>query len=176
MALWDNLISSLKQTKKEYANGLHQKIEKLLEQKTDVEHTEEEVVKIACISGLMARVAYIDFHIDDEEIKLIKESLNTWTKLSESEINIIADLAVKEVKELAGLENYLYTNGLKDLMDNDNKYQILETLFAIAAAHDGVDEKESEEIRTINHGLALEHKHFISARASVLKSLNALKS
>ncbi|MCP4911841.1 MAG: TerB family tellurite resistance protein [Oligoflexia bacterium] len=174
MGLWNKLFNTLTGDQKSYANSLHEKVEKLL-QDTGLDQSESEQIKIACLSGLMARVAYIDFHFDESEKAIIEESLSKWTKLSPQEIKAVAELAYAEVKNLAGLENYLYSNGIKDLLNAEEKYDVLESLFAIAAAHDGVDEKESEEIRTICQGLALEHKYFLSARATVLDSLNALK-
>lgn len=174
MGLWNKLFNTLSGEKNEYANSLHEKVEKLVLD-MGLEQSETEQIKIACISGLMARVAYIDFHFDDNEKVIIEESLSKWTKLSSEEIKAVTQLAYTEVKDLAGLENYLYTNGIKDILSPDEKYELLESLFAIAAAHDGVDEKESEEIRTICQGLALEHKYFLGARATVLDSLNALK-
>jgi hypothetical protein len=45
----------------------------------------------------------------------------------------------------------------------------------IAASDGGASSREAKEIRIIAQGLKLEHKHFISAQATVLEKLDALK-
>ena len=86
---------------------------------------------------------------------------------------IISELAISDIKELSGVENYTYTEVLSQILDKNDSYGILEVLFELAASDGGVSEKESEEIRIICRGLKLEHKHFISARATVLQYLDS---
>jgi len=151
-------------------SGLHQKITQLLP-----DENEDELVKCACVAGLLARVAYIDFEIHEKEEEFIKKSLLDWTNFKKDEVQAISKVAIDEIKDLAGLENHLYCHPLNELMDNDEKYGVVESLFAMAASDNEVSGNESEEIRLINNGLRLEHKHFISARATVLEKLMALK-
>ena len=73
------------------------------------------------------------------------------------------------------MEDHKYTDPLNDMLTNEQRYKVLEGLFALAASDGNAEQLESEEIRIISKGLLLEHKHFISARATVLNSLGALK-
>jgi uncharacterized tellurite resistance protein B-like protein len=170
MGFWE-LFKNEKQSSETNNSRLHDKMRKLLP-----EHPEQMLIKDACVAGLMARVAYIDRHIDEGEVETMKGALKEWTKLNEAEIKAIVTLAVDEIKDLAGLQNHKYCHPLNDYMDNDQKYEIIETLFAVAGGDGQVAENEVEEIRLINKGLRLEHKHFISARATVLDKLNSLKA
>lgn len=169
MKFWDIFNSSVKETTG-HTSRLHQKISELLP-----EENEDELIKCACVAGLLASVAFIDFEIHENEEEFMKKSLLDWTNLTPLEVDAISKVAIDEIKELSGLENHLYCKPLNELMDNDEKYGVLESLFAMAACDHEVSHKESEEIRVIYMGLHLEHKHFVSARATVLDKLMALK-
>lgn len=178
MSLWKSFLNEMKNhvdtlttgSQQHFTSRLHEKVSELLPNQSD-----EQLLKIACLSGLMARVAYNDLVIDDNERHVILNSLKKWTQLNDEEAKAIADLCLSEVKDLAGVENHLYCLPLRDSLSLDERYNIIVSLFAVAAADGTVENSESEEIRNINHGLLLEHKHFISARSTVLEKLGALK-
>ena len=149
---------------------LHDKMVRLLP-----EATENEQITASCIAGLLARVADSDMQIDERERTAMKEALAQWTALKNKTIEAAVNMAVEEIKDLAGIENHKYCQPLNDLMDTDQRYHLLESLFAIAASDGSADHQEVEEIRLITQGLLLEHKHFISARSTVLSQLKALK-
>ncbi len=178
MSLWKSFLNEIKNQVESLGSGspqftsrLHQRISELLPEKTEEDH-----LKIACLSGLMARIAYNDLKIDENEKLVILNSLKNWTHLNEEEAKAVADLCLSEVKDLAGIENHLYCLPLRESLSGTERYNIVVSLFAVAAADGTVENSESEEIRNIAHGLLLEHKHFISARSTVLEKLGALKS
>ncbi|MFT6069897.1 MAG: putative tellurite resistance protein B-like protein [Bacteriovoracaceae bacterium] len=169
MAFWD--IFGTSSQKESHLSGLHKKIQDLLPGATDNEH-----ILVACISGLFARVIYIDFEVHKNEVSKMKSALEHWTKLSAEEIDAIVAVSIDEIKDLSGLENHKYCPPLVEILEKDQRYGLLESLFQIAASDGNVEDNESEEIRLITTGLNLEHKHYISARATVLEFLGALRS
>lgn len=134
----------------------------------------EQQVRAACLAGIMSQVAWCDLDIRAEEVENMKAALKKWTDLEEQEVTAVVSLALDNVQELAGLENYKYTEVLSTTMEHGQRFGLLKALFALAAADGSVAEKEAEEIRLICKGLLLEHKHFISAKATVLEHLAAL--
>ena len=168
MNFWD--IFNKKEDKEE-VSGLRQKI---IAHFPDMDENRQ--IMLASISGLCARVAFVDFEVCLSETKAIEAALTKWMELNKEESIFISELAISEVKELAGLDNRGYCTALNDLLDNTQKLHILETLFQISAADGKVEQNESEEIRIISKGLLLEQKHFIAARATVAKYIGALKS
>lgn len=168
MAFWD--LFGVSTQKESHLSGLYKKIQDLLP-----EASEDERIIVACISGLFARVIYIDFEVHKNEIAKMKLALEHWTKLDPKEIDAIVTISIDEIIELSGLENHKYCPPLVKILEKDQRYGLLESLFQIAASDGTVEEKESEEIRLITAGLHLENKHFISARASVLEFLGALR-
>ena len=131
--------------------------------------------ELACVSGLLARVAFVDLDIDQSERSQIQQSITKWLSLEQDLAMKITDLVCEETENLAGTENHLYANYLRDHLPESKRYSILEMLFAVATSDGNADNQESEEIRTISKGLGLEHKHFISARASVKDFLGSLR-
>ena len=136
--------------------------------------SEDNLLKLSCIAGLFARVAYVDLHLDKNEIKKMKELLSDWSRLDELETDKIIDMAIENVKEMADLENHIYTRVLSSVLNEDIKYKIIQSLFLIAASDGEVASIESEEIRLICKGLILTNQHYIAARAEVLEYLKVL--
>ena len=74
MAFWD--IFKTKKTESEDLSTIHTKIKELLPNES-----EEKLIKTACISGLLARVATIDFEVHKDEMEEMIESLTNWGDL-----------------------------------------------------------------------------------------------
>ena len=91
------------------------------------------------------------------------------------EIQSIVEIAIGHIQDLAGLENHLYVHRLKEILDRDQRYAIVESLFALAASDGVVENIESEEIRIIVKGFDLSDQHFRVARAKVSDKIKALK-
>lgn len=171
MSIWNILKEALSGVQEEhFTSRLHEKLTKSFPDRDENFH-----VKAACLSGLMARIAFTDMKIDEKEKVLIKSSLEKWMDMSEVEATVLSQLCLDEVKDLCGIENHLYCLPLRESLEVSERYQIIVTLFAIAAADGSVDNSESEEIRNINTALLLEPKHFTAARATVLEYLASLK-
>jgi uncharacterized tellurite resistance protein B-like protein len=167
MAFWDLFSSTTEENKKH--SSLHYEL-----QEKFPDSSEEELIKLTCISGLLARVAYVDFHLDDDEKTHMNEALTKMTEFSTQEINGIVEIAINHIKELAGLENHKYVYSLKEVMDRSERYKVVEALFALAASDGVVENVESEEIRLIVKSFDLSDKHFLAARAKVSDKLKAL--
>ncbi len=167
MAFWD--LFSANKTENKKHSSLHYELHKQFP-----ETSEEDLIKLTCISGLLARVANVDFHLDENEKSHMTKALIEMTEFSTQEIDVIVDIAIHHVKELAGLENHKYVYSLKEVMDRNERYKVVEALFALAASDGVVENVESEEIRIIVKGFDLSDKHFTAARAKVSDKLKAL--
>ncbi len=149
---------------------LHEKIVHKFPEIEEVEQT-----KLACISGLLARVAHSDFNVHPDEIEEIKKSLSLFNFLTESQIEFVTNVAIDMIIELSGLENHMYCHPLVEIMKPNERFEVLRMCFAIAASDNSVEESECEEIRQITSSLCLEHKDFIAAKIEVASKLKALK-
>jgi uncharacterized tellurite resistance protein B-like protein len=171
MTFWKFIEKNLNQTKTKPIGTLESKLKAEFSQEEDTK-----LAEIACISGLLARVAFVDLNIDESEKTNIQQSLKKWLSVSDDFAQKLTKITCTEIQALAGTENHQYTNFLKENMSETKRYQVLEMLFSVAASDGNADNAESEEIRIITKGLGLEHKHFVSARISVKEYLGSLKS
>ena len=71
MAFWD--IFKDKKSDSENLSTIHVKVKNLLP-----DESETNLIKTACISGLLARVASIDFEIHQDEVLQMTQSLIDW--------------------------------------------------------------------------------------------------
>lgn len=137
---------------------------------------EEKLLELSCIAGLLARVAFVDFNLDEREVELIKKLIKDYN-FSDLDIDseIVSSMAIAHIKEMAGLENHLYVHPLKKSFTKEQRYEVVEMLFLVAASDGEVEAVESEEIRLIVKGLELSHQHFVAARAQVAEYIKALR-
>lgn len=136
--------------------------------------TDEQALVAACVSGLMARVAYVDFHVDDKEVEKIEHLVQEFNFNFGVPAKKLVDVAIDHIKEMAGIENHLYVRPLNEVLDKDKRYEIIQCLFLIAASDGSVEGIESEEIRTISKGFELSSQHFRAAQAEVSDFLKSL--
>jgi uncharacterized tellurite resistance protein B-like protein len=168
MSFW-NLFKNDEETTKTESH-LQLKIRELLPYAED-----ETLITVACVAGLMARVAFSDLEIDPKEVEQMNQSLGDFAILNADQTKAAVQIALQEVRALCGIENHMYTDPLSTMLTNEQRYALLKSLFKIAASDGKAEQVESEEIRLICKGLLLENKHFIAARATVAESLEALK-
>ena len=167
-------IFKLDEKQSPFANRLHEKIHAAFE---NVQESleDEQLIKIACMAGLLARVAYSDMDVKEEEKEMIQQTLEKKLGLESKTAKLVSQIAIDEIQELSGLEDYLYGEALIKILDVQERYRLLESLFIIAASDQDVSNYESEEIRIICKSLNLEQKHFLSARAKVKEYIGALR-
>ena len=122
----------------------------------------------------MARVAYVDFSLDPKEVDKMKVLMKGYSFGQKLKPEMIVELATTNIKEMAGLENHLYVHPLNEVLSKDEKFEVVQVLFFVAASDGVVEAIESEEIRTINKGLELSTQHFLAARAQVASYLKSL--
>jgi uncharacterized tellurite resistance protein B-like protein len=169
MGFFDFFTNDDSQNIKKY-NDLYDKFSK---EYPDI--AEKELVLTSCIAGLLARVAYIDFSLHENEKTEIQKVISNWNFHSDLDSKVVARIAIEHIKEMAGLDNHLFYAPLKNYMTKEDRFEVLKSLFLVAASDGSVDGVESEEIKGICKGLELSTQHFLVARANVVEFLKALK-
>jgi uncharacterized tellurite resistance protein B-like protein len=165
-----SLFNFFKDEKKEEISQLQAKLDEQFHAIDD-----EVLSTCACYAGLFAKVAYSDFNISDEEISKMKKILAKLTHLNQDTTNLIVEIAVSDMKELSGIQDHFYTQGLTNKLSEKEKGDLLIALFALAAVDNNVEEAEVESIRNIATGLNLGRPHFVAAKARFVDFLASLK-
>lgn len=136
---------------------------------------EKELLLTSSIAGLLARVAYSDFLLHENEQIEIQRVISEWDFHKDLDSKVVASMAIDHIKEMAGLDNHLFYAPLKEYTTKEDRFEVLKSLFLVAASDGSVDGVESEEIKGICKGLELSTQHFLAARANVVEFLKALK-
>ena len=170
MGLWDLFSNQKNNQESGNKSSLYYSLKEKFSDKE-----ESTLIKVTGIAGLFARVAYVDFELHQDEKAHMLKALTEMTDFDDSEVQLIVELAIEHVKELAGLENHKLVYSLKEVLDQNARYQVVEALFYLAASDGVVENVESEEIRIIVKGFDLSDRHFIAARAKVSDKLKALQ-
>jgi uncharacterized tellurite resistance protein B-like protein len=133
--------------------------------------TDSEIRKLSLAGGLMARVAFVDGEVSDEEVGMMIDALQEKWNLSETHATIVSEVAVSEIGK--GLDYWRLSREFFECTNAQEREQFLDVLFAVADEDGGVSYNETEEIRTIANVLKLTHKQFIDAKLKIPRERRA---
>lgn len=173
MKIWNTLFpkTTETETETEQLSSIHKRLQAELPELAEKDH-----VSIACLAGLLARVAFTDLNIDPSEFQSMTAAIVKMTPYSTPVAEKIVHIAQEEINELVDHEYHLYTRPLNEIFDHQQKVNTLELLFQVAAADGKVENLESEEIRRIAKELRLSHEQFVRAKLTVRDHIQALKN
>ena len=130
---------------------------------------------IAAFGYILGRVANADLKISPEETRAMERIIKERGGLPEEQALIVVQTAKTRAQLFGGTENFLVTREFSRIATREQKLALLDCLFAIAAADDGVSAIEDNEIRQITNELGLGHPDFIAVRSEWRDQLTVLK-
>lgn len=92
----------------------------------------------------------------------------TW-HLNNEQAAFLVDVAVSQ--QPADLDGYRLADGFAAVSDYDERAQLVDSLFAVAAADGTLSNDEIETIRTLANTMVVTHERFIEAKLKVTGSL-----
>ena len=104
---------------------------------------------LAAFAYVLARVANADLEIDESETAEMQRSLRALSGLSESEAALAVEIAKSQSRLLGGTENYVVTREFRSISTREQRGQLLQSLYAVAAADGTITTDESAEIVAI---------------------------
>lgn len=126
---------------------------------------EKELRKLSLAGGLMARVAYVDREVNEDEFDSMVAAIQKHWGLSDVEAALVAEVAVSEISK--ELDYYRLSRGFFEKTTEQERVHFLDALFMVANGDGYVSNLETEEIRTISKVLKLTHKQFIDAKLKI---------
>jgi uncharacterized tellurite resistance protein B-like protein len=120
---------------------------------------------IAAFGYILSRVAYADLTISPEETRAMERIIMERGGLPEEQALIVIQTAKTRTQLFGGTENFLVTREFSRIATREEKLALLDCLFAVAAAEDGISTTEDNEIRQIVNELGLDHPDFIAVRS-----------
>jgi uncharacterized tellurite resistance protein B-like protein len=135
----------------------------------------EEMKLITGYAGLLGKIAYADMELSDVEIEEIKQILSDKLALMPDQMSPIFELFEKFRVQLFSLEGHLYARMINEIYDKEQKFKLLDALFAVAAADKSICAEEDAVLWTIAKELRFSHKEFVSVRGRYKEHLDVLK-
>jgi len=126
-----------------------------------------EIKKLGLAGALMGRIAYADLDIDDEELAAINQILQSTWSLAPSHAAIVTAFATDGTRrklDVVRLCREFYENTLLS-----ERIDLLDILFEIAHAHDGISDSETREIEDIAATLKIDPVEFEAVRDHALR-------
>ena len=109
----------------------------------------EQARYIAAFAFVLARVAHADLKVEDDEVAEIRRRVAALAALQDEEASALAELVRRLARRLGGTDNYTVTREFRRMATPDQRLQLLECLFAVAAADGSISTAESGEISNV---------------------------
>lgn len=120
---------------------------------------------LAGFAYVLARLANADLDISHVETGEMERSVRAIAHLDESEAALVVEIAKSQARLLGGTENYVVTREFRQISTREQRAELLQCLYAVAAADGTISAQESAEITTIGEELG-----FTRAEANSLRS------
>ena len=130
---------------------------------------------LAAFAYVLARVANADLRITDTETDRMHALVREHAGLSEEEAALAVEIAKSQARLLGGTENYVVTREFREVSTREERVQLLECLYAVAAADGRIDGAESTEIAKIAEELGFLRDEANALRAAWRDKLSELQ-
>jgi len=146
-------------------NGIYfQLVNRMESSGKQIDLPDDEIRKLCLAAGLLARIAWVDRVITEEEIEGIKQIISESWEMPEEEAQLITEISISQVAK--GLDYFRLTRNFYEHTTTEERKDFLKILFRIANM-DNTSLKEINEISVIANHLHIDHKDFIEAKLSV---------
>lgn len=120
---------------------------------------------LATFAAILARVAYADLAISEEETARMEAVLQELGGLTEGQAALVVHIAKGHNVLFGGTENFLLTREFRAIASPAQIEQLLHCAFAVAAADGSIAVVEEERIRQIANELGVSHREYIDIRS-----------
>jgi len=131
-----------------------------------LERLEPEQAKyLAAFSYVLARVAHADLEFAETEVDEMLRIVRSLAHLSESEAALVVEIAKSQAQLLGGTENYVVTREFREVSSKEQRAELIECAYAVAAADGTISGAESAEIARIAEELGFTRPEAIALRS-----------
>jgi len=135
----------------------------------------EQARYLASFAYVLARVAHADLEIDASETAEMERIVRELAGLGEAEAVLVTQIAKSQAQNLGGTENYVVTRQFRQLSSKEQRAELLECVFAVAAADGEISGAESTEIHRIAEELGFTRPEANALRSAYRDKLSELR-
>jgi uncharacterized tellurite resistance protein B-like protein len=133
-----------------------------LRRRIGTEQVTPEMYRLCLLGGLMGIVAQADGEIDPRELEEIRRQLQFRGQFETESLEIL--VSIIEEESVRGLDRARLIGEYTRNIGFEERVEVLDLLFAVAAANGSLTYAELEELRGISSGLGLSHRQYIDAK------------
>ncbi len=126
---------------------------------------ESRLRRLSALGGIMARVAQVDGVVTDDEFARMVEILEDGWGLNRTESTFVTEVAVNEVTPT--MDAVRLVRDVYSAVPHERADELLDLLFAVAAADGYVTDAEIDAIYSVTRALGLSHRQFIEAKVRI---------
>ena len=127
-----------------------------------------EVHRLALLGGLMGIIAQADHEIHEREMEEIRQQLYARNQFDDMNIDLL--LTIIHEESVRGLDRYRLIDEYTKNTSLNERVELLDQLFGVAAADGSLTHLELEELRAISSAMHLSHRQYINAKIRSKKS------
>jgi uncharacterized tellurite resistance protein B-like protein len=125
----------------------------------------EDARYLAAFAFILARVANANFEVSAEETLRMEQILAERGRLSAEQARLAVGLAKARHQEEGGTESFLVTREFREISTREQCHELLDCLFAVAAADGSISGLEEGQIRQIASELGFAPGELAEVRA-----------
>ena len=130
---------------------------------------------LAAYAYVLARVAHSDMEVEATEVAEMERTLVQVGDLTETEANLVVQIAVHQAAAIGGTEDYLVTREFRKMTDKAERVRLMRCVLAVAAADDSITSVESREVAAIGEELGFARSEINSLRLEYRDKLAELQ-
>ncbi len=136
----------------------------------------EQARYLATFAYVLARIANADLAIDESETQEMERAVTAIAGLSAAEAALVVKIAQSQARNLGGTQDYVVTRQFRQISTRDQRIELLQCLYAVAAADGTIRSEESAVIVEIAEELGFTRAEAISLRAQYRDKLSEFQS
>jgi uncharacterized tellurite resistance protein B-like protein len=125
-----------------------------------------EAKSLAAFAFLLGRVAFADDTVSAAESARMEQLVAEVGKVPPEQAVLVVEIAKAQNRLFGHTENFQVSRELRDLTDDAQRRRLLDCLFAVSAAEDGISSEEESVVRQIASELGFSHGDYVTARAA----------
>jgi uncharacterized tellurite resistance protein B-like protein len=119
---------------------------------------------LAAFAYVLSRVANADLHISDAETASMVELVKRVGNLPEEQAILVVAIAKSQSRLFGGTENFLVTREFRAVASEEQRRELLDCLFSVAAADEAISAEEEAQIWQIAGELGFTHAEYVTVR------------
>jgi uncharacterized tellurite resistance protein B-like protein len=119
---------------------------------------------VAAFAYVLSRVARSDLSISAAETAAMVRIVQEVAHLAEAQAVLTVEIAKNQSRLFGGTEDFLVTREFREISTKDQRRQLVDCLFAVAASEAGISAEEEGQIRQIASELGFADDEYLALR------------